>query len=100
MLKTLAEWVTRKLVVLSIQERLRNTDRIVRVGADSAQLTRILISAGECHDVTGTEAQIADAASRLASRTKSCVTVAIVVAYHHRRDCADRRTSGIDSVGN
>jgi hypothetical protein len=109
MLKTLAEWAARKLLVLQIQERLRRLESSVTLAerlvhglhaVDSTRVTRILLSGSERITVCGTESEIADAAVRLSRQTKNCVTVAVVVAYHHRRGCDDRRTPGVDMVGN
>ena len=109
MFKTLAEWAARKLLVLQIQERIRRLESSVTLAerlmhgsqsADAAMVTRILLSGSERLTVRGTEAEIAAAAGRLARQTKTCVTVAVVVAYHHRRGCEDRRSAGVDLVGN
>lgn len=107
MLKTIAEWAARKFVVLQIQERIRRLESTVTLAEQtvidakqSVQFTRLLLSGGELLEFTGTESEISDAARGMSHRTKRCVTVAVVVAYHHRRGCADLRTSGLDAVGN
>jgi hypothetical protein len=90
MLKILAE------SAVTLAERLVNGAHAV----DTIRCTRLLLSGSECISVTGTDAEISAAAARLSRQTKSCVVVAVVVAYHHRRGCSDRRTAGIDAVGN
>ena len=110
MLKGIAEWVARKLVVAKIEqleERVlvvladawRNDQREPTVKTD-VRFTRVLLSAGELVVVTGTDDEIAAAAAHLSSRTKACVSVAVIVAIHHRRGCSDRRDGGVETVGN
>lgn len=64
------------------------------------QITRILISGDEQVRVTGTEDQINTACARMASRTKTCVTVAVIVGHYHRKGCDERPAGGLQMVGN
>lgn len=109
MIRAFTEWAARKMIVFAIHERLRNLESSVTMAErlikgprleESVRITRLLLSGEERLEVTGTEDQIVEAAARMARRTRSCVTVAVVVAYHHRRGCTDRRTGGFDTVGN
>lgn len=108
MLKTLAAWLGGPAALERIEQL---EQRILVVIADAwyrkqvtqrsdVRQTRLLLSGSECITVSGTDAEIAAAASRLSRQTKNCVTVAVVVAYHHRRGCSYRRTAGVDAVGN
>lgn len=73
--------------------------------ASGALLTRLLISDGlarptQVLSVRGTEAQIADSARRMANRTHGCVTIAVVVAQYHRKQCDLKPEGGVEHKGN
>lgn len=63
-------------------------------------ITRMLCSLGQTLTVTGTEAQVTAAARRMARRTRSCVTICVIVGYYHRRGCDDHPAGGVTIDGN
>jgi len=71
------------------------------VSMADARVNRMLIShdrddPGNTHTlvVTGTQEEIEAAAQRLSRRTRSCVTVAVIVGRYHRRGCDDLSRGG------
>jgi hypothetical protein len=50
--------------------------------------------------VRGSEAQIADSARRMANRTHGCVTIAVVVAQYHRKQCDLKPEGGVEHKEN
>ena len=61
---------------------------------------RILVSGDQIVVFEGNDHELRAAMSRLAGRTRSCVTVAVVVGEYHRRGCMTRRGGGYDPAGN
>lgn len=73
--------------------------------ASDAIVTRLLISDGldkptQCLSVRGTEAEVLASAQRMASRTRGCVTIAVVVAQYHRRACDLKPEGGVEHKEN
>lgn len=64
------------------------------------KVERILISANEVLRVTGTIDEIERASVRMARRTGSCVTIAVVVGHYHRRNCEEHPRGGFLMEGN
>lgn len=105
MLKSLAEWAVRKIVVRVLGERLSNLEKSVSLAesmlkASPERLQRILISSGGLVVISGSDDEIAAAAAKLAHETKSCVTVAVAISQYHRRDCEEVKGGGAVTVGN
>lgn len=68
-------------------------------------LTRILVSDSPARNteaivVSGTQSQIEAAASRMARRTRGCVTIAVIVGQYHLRTCEQFPRGGFDPEGN
>lgn len=61
---------------------------------------RLLVSGDQIVEFEGNDHELRAAMSRLAGRTRKCVTVAVVVGRYHRRGCLTRRGGGYDPVGN
>lgn len=73
--------------------------------ASDVVITRLLISDGiakptQVLSVRGTEHQVMAAAQRMANRTRGCVTLAVVVAQYHRRQCELKPEGGVDHKEN
>lgn len=69
--------------------------------ASDVRITRLLVpreGAGLC--CTGTPAQIEAAARRMAQRTRSCVTIAVVVGQYHLKRCDQVPDGGYVPEGN
>lgn len=108
MLQLLIGWSRRKLD--AVKQRLHALSETVAVAESlliqelsqdtQMKLDRLLISGTEVARVTGTQDEIAAAASRMARRTRSCVTVAVVVAHYHRRNCEVHPRGGFIEEGN
>lgn len=98
-------WAARGLVkkVEMLETRVLNLLADVFESPDATahvKQTRILLAGEERQWICGTEAQIEQAATRMARRTKQCVTVAVAIAHYHRRGCKDLPAGGLDVVGN
>jgi hypothetical protein len=85
----------------SVDVAIRVADRKPLLDSvDNIKHNRILLCGEERQWVSGTETEIDEAATRMARRTKQCVTVAVAIAHYHRRGCKDLPAGGLDVVGN
>jgi hypothetical protein len=89
---------------LRVRQRLDSLKRSValaeRLMSTGTKKQRLLVSGDQVVVFEGNDHELRAAMSRLAGRTRSCVTVAVVVGEYHRRGCMTRRGGGYDPAGN